>query len=107
MKGNQIQIADETQIDIISGIINNLEWLNEMPDGDWIDGHGDTHNKAESMQRTINNLRELVGFHPYPTDHAKDLLKEYAKDNEKRVSDHVDEIHALYIKDPRWMKKIN
>jgi len=55
------QIADETQIQIIGGIINDLEWLNEMPDGDWVDGHGDTQNKAESVQRTINKLRELVG----------------------------------------------
>jgi hypothetical protein len=54
--------AQEEATQIIGGIINDLEWLNEMPDGDWIDGHGDTQNKAERVQHQVNKLRELVGF---------------------------------------------
>tara|TARA_R110002020_G_scaffold22764_1_gene76534 strand:- start:123 stop:320 length:198 start_codon:yes stop_codon:yes gene_type:complete len=50
---------------IIGGIIQDLEWLNEQPDGDWYDGHGDLKNKAFEVQRTVNKLREFAGFPTY------------------------------------------
>jgi len=44
---------------MIGSVVQDLEWLNEEDQEEWIDGHGNTLNKKECIQKAINKLKEI------------------------------------------------